>query len=1083
MKKTLAILLATTFLVSTPTTYAQDDDSDPAKIYSALEFRNLGPASASGRISDFAFVPGSKSHYFVSTASGGLWKTTNNGTTWDSVFDSYGSYSIGYVEVDQNNPGTVWVGTGENNSQRSVAFGDGIYKSTDGGNSFENVGLGDSEHIGKILVDPRDSDTVYVAAQGPLWNAGGDRGLYKTTDGGATWNAVLEIDEHTGVNDVVQHSGNPDLLLATSYQRRRHVWVLIDGGPGSGMHRSDDGGATWTKITAGLPGGDLGRIGLGQSPSDPNVVYAVVELLDGGAVYRTDDFGITWNKMSDRGTSSPQYYNELIVDPKNPNRVYLMDTIASVSEDGGRTWRGMSVNAKHVDEHALWIDPDDTNHLIIGNDGGVYESYDQGANWRHMRNLPITQFYRVEVDNEAPFYNIYGGTQDNNSLGVPSRNTHPGIDNSDVTWTLYGDGFQTRVDPTNADIVYSQLQYGLLFRYDRKNGDRVFITPQEDAGEDVYRWNWNSGFIISPHSNTRLYFGAEYLFRSDDGGMSWDKVSGDLTRDLDRNKLEVMGRVWGVDTIAKNASTSMYGSIISISESALTEGLIYVGTDDGLIQITSDGGANWTRVDRVRGVPDMSYVGDLLASSHDANVVYATFDNHKKGDFKPYVYKSTDQGGSWTSITNNLPEKGTVHTIQEDHVDPNLLFVGTEYGIFFTQNGGDTWTQMNSGLPTIAIRDLEIQERENDLVAASFGRGFYVLDDYSPLRVDAATAKEAGTYLYNIKDALLFVEDDRYLGGATGSQGDDFYAADNPPYGAVFSYYLDEGLKTRKDIRQEAEGKIKEDGGDNFYPSWDDLREEDWEEAPVVVFTIRDAQNNVVRRITGPSGAGLHRIAWDLRSFDTSPVNLEGDATPGAFYVSPGQYSVSIAKRHDGAWVELAGPADFNVTYLDNGTFTPDFVALDAFQKSYSELMRVGQGVNSLMNEMLVRINSVKRALMNDPNATADQNDRVRVMDRQLKELEVTLNGDLTITNRNEEGPKSVSDRLFGTYGLIPFVMSQSLSNPTQEVLDSVAVATTEIQDVIARAKALDADLSALEGEIADSAPFTPGRVPELNTN
>ncbi|MEE8294880.1 MAG: glycosyl hydrolase, partial [Sphingomonadales bacterium] len=884
--------------------------------------------------------------------------------------------------------------------------------------------------------------------------------------------------------DVVQHSGNPDLLLATSYQRRRHVWVLIDGGPGSGMHRSDDGGATWTKITAGIPGGDLGRIGLGQSPSNPNIVYAIIELPEGaGAIYRTDDFGVTWNKMSDRGTSSPQYYNELVVDPHNSERVYLMDTIASVSDDGGRNWRGLSTEAKHVDEHALWIDPDDTNHLIIGNDGGVYESYDQGENWRHMRNLPLTQFYRVEVDNEAPFYNIYGGTQDNSSLGVPSRNTHPGIDNSDVTWTLYGDGFQTRVDPTNADIVYSQLQYGLLFRYDRKNGDRVFITPQEDAGEDVYRWNWNSGFIISPHSNTRLYFGAEYLFRSDDGGMSWDKVSGDLTRDLDRNKLEVMDRIWGVDTIAKNASTSMYGSIISISESAITEGLIYVGTDDGLIQITADGGANWTKVDRVKGVPDMSYIGDLLASSHDSNVVYATFDNHKKGDFKPYVYKSTNQGRTWTAITGNLPEKGTVHTIQEDHVDPNLLFVGTEYGIFFSQNGGEDWIQMKSGLPTIAIRDLEIQERENDLVAASFGRGFYVLDDYSPLRVDAATVKEAGNYLYNIKDALLFVEDDRYLGGATGSQGDDFYAAENPSYGAIFSYYMDEGLKTRKDVRQEAEGKIKEEGGDNFYPSWDDLREEDWEEAPVVVFTIRDNENNVVRRITGPSGAGFHRIAWDLRSFDTLPVDLEGDETPGGFYVRPGQYSVSVAKRHDGAWVELTGPADFNVTYLDNGTFSPDFDALYAFQKSYAELMRVGTGVNSLMNEMRVRINNVKRALMNDPDATADQNDRVRVMDRQLKELEVTLNDDLTITNRNEEGPKSVSNRLFGTYGLIPFVMSQSLSNPTEEVMDSVAIATTEIRGVIDRAGALDAAISALEAEINDSAPWTPGQVPEIGTN
>jgi len=1079
MKKFIGLLLSTTLLTSVA--YAADDkkDDDPAAIFSSIELRSIGPGAASGRISDFAFVPGASQVFYVGTASGGVWKTTNNGTTWSPVFDGYGSYSIGDVEVDPKNPATVWVGTGENNSQRSVSYGDGVYKSTDSGGSFTNVGLKESEHIGKILIDPRDTNIVYVAAQGPLWNEGGDRGLYKTSDGGATWERILEIDEHTGVNDVVQNSDNPDMLLATSYQRRRHVWVLIDGGPGSGVHRSTDGGKTWSKITAGLPGGDLGRIGLGQAPSSPNTVYAVVETAEGGGFYRSDDFGVTWNKMSDRGTSSPQYYNEIVVDPYDPNRVYLMDTFESVSEDAGKTWTALSTKAKHVDEHALWIDPANTVHLITGNDGGVYESFDSGQTWRHMRNLPLTQFYRVEVDNAEPFYNVYGGTQDNNSLGVPSRNTHPGIDNSDVTWTLYGDGFQTRVDPEDPNIIYSQLQYGLLFRYDKRNGDRVFITPQEDKGEDVYRWNWNSAFIISPHAPKRLYYGAEYLFRSDDGGMSWAKVSPDLTRDLDRNKLEVMGRVWSVDAVAKNDSTSMYGSIISLSESELQEGLIYVGTDDGLIQITGDGGANWTRIERVKGVPDMSYIGDLFASQHDVNVVFAAFDNHKKGDFKPYVYKSTDQGRSWTSITGNLPERGTVHSIQEDHVNPNLLFAGTEFGIFFSQNGGKTWTQLKSGLPTIAIRDLEIQARENDLVAASFGRGFYVLDDYTPLRVDAASVKEAGTYLFDIKDAWLYPVDDRYLGGATGSQGDDFYFAENPPYGAVFSYYLGESLKTRKAIRQEAEAEVAKEGGDNLYPAWDDLREEDWEEAPVVVFTVRDAAGNAVRRITGPSGEGFHRIAWDLRSFDPSPINLNGE-DEGGFYVRPGEYSVSVAKRHDGQWVEMTGAKTFTVKHLDQGSFPVDFDQLDAFQKRYAELIRVGQGLDKFIEEMEARIKHVKKALVNDPEATPAAGDAVRAIERRLNELKVVLHGDTTITSRNEEGPKSVADRLYGTYGLIPFSMSESVSNVTQEVLDSVEVAAAEIEDVIAAAEALDGELGAIEEELRNSAPWTPGRPPKL---
>jgi len=986
------------------------------------------------------------------------------------------------VEVDATDPSVIWVGTGENNSQRSVAYGDGVYKSIDGGKSFENVGLKDSQHIGKIIIDPRDSDTVYVAAQGPLWNEGGDRGLYKTSDGGETWEKILEIDEHTGVNEVIQNPDNPDLMLATSYQRRRHVWVLIDGGPGSGVHRSNDGGATWSKITDGLPEGDLGRIGLGMAPSDPNIVYAVVETAEGGGIYRSDDFGKTWSQQSDRSTSSPQYYNELVVDPNNPNRVYLMDTYLSVSEDAGRTWRALSTEAKHVDEHALWIDPRDTDHLITGNDGGAYESFDQGAHWRHYRNLPITQFYRVEVDNDFPFYNVYGGTQDNQSLGAPSRNTTVGgIVNTDWVFTLYGDGFQTRVDPENPNIIYSQLQYGLLFRYDKKNGDRVWITPQPDSGEDTYRWNWNSALIISPHDHKRLYFGAEYLFRSDDMGNSWRKVSGDLTRDLDRNKLEVMGRVWSVDAVAKNDSTSIYGSIISLSESPLQENLIYAGTDDGLIQITGDGGETWTRIERVRGVPDMSYVGDLLASPHDVNVVFATFDNHKKGDFKPYLYRSDDQGRSWTSIAGNLPERGTVHTIQQDHVDPNLLFAGTEFGVFFSQNGGKTWTQLKGNFPTIAVRDLEIQERENDLALATFGRGFYILDDYTPLRVDAATVKKSEAYVFEVKDPWLYVENDRFLGGAKSSFGDDFYSADNPPYGAVITYYLKEGLKTKKAVRQEKEAEVKKEGGDNFYPSWGELREEDWEEAPVVVFTIRDSDGNVVRRITGPSTSGVHRIAWDLRTFDMTPVSLNGEDggdEEGGHYVLPGAYTVAMAKRQDGQWMDLSEPVSFTVKPLLQGSFESDLEGLNAFMTDYSELMRQALGADRYMAEIRTRIDHVKKALMNDPEADQAVNTHIRELDRELRELNVLMNGDETITSRNEQAPASIHDRLFGTYGLLPFVLSVSLENPTDEAKESVASARAEFDTLVTRLEALNEALEALEAEIADSAPWTPSRTP-----
>ena len=1086
MRKFSFALAAASSLFFSANVYAQDDgDESPANIFSGLEFRTIGPAVTSGRISDFAVTPGAPHRFFVGTASGGLWKTNNDGITWEPVFDSYGSFSIGAVTMDPKNPGTIWVGTGENNSQRSVAYGDGVYKSIDGGSSFKKLGLDNSEHIGDIIIDPRDSNTVFVAAQGPLWSEGGDRGLYKTSDGGETWRRVLEVDEHTGANEVVQNTDNPDLLIASTYQRRRHVWVLIDGGPGSAIHRSEDSGETWTKVTAGLPEGeDLGRIGLAASPSNPNIVYAIIEAdEDSAGVYRSSDFGVTWEKRSSRKTSSPQYYNEMVVDPDNPDRVYLMDTFLSVSEDGGTTWRALSTEAKHVDEHALWINPDNTDHLITGSDGGVYESYDRGETWRHMKNLPITQFYRVEADNTEPFYYVWGGTQDNSSLGAPSQNTTVGgIVNTDWVFTLFGDGFQTRVDPQNPNIIYSQLQYGLLFRYDKKNGNRVWITPQPDRGELTYRWNWNSALIISPHNNERLYFGAEYLFRSDDMGNSWVKVSPDLTRDLDRNKLEVMDRVWSVDAIAKNDSTSIYGSIISLSESSLQENLIYAGTDDGLIQITEDGGGNWTRIERVRGVPDMSYVGDLLASSHDVNVVYATFDNHKRGDFAPYVYKSTDKGRSWTSITGNLPERGTVHAIQEDYVNPNLLFAGTEFGVFFSQDGGENWTQLKGNIPTIAVRDIEIQKREGDLVLATFGRGFYILDDYSPLRVPATEVEDSKAYMFEVKDPLLFVQDDRWLGGAQASFGDDFYSAENPPYGAVFTYYLKDDLKTRRDTRREAEQKIQEEGGDNPYPSWEELREEDWEEAPVVLLTIRDSGGQVVRRITGPASSGVHRVNWDLLGFLFSPLIIEEDGDgleDGGFYVAPGDYTVTLGQRLDGVWIDLTDPASFTVKPLLNGTFETDLGALSAFLGDYSDLMRRVMGTARFMGETRTRIDHIIAALKADPDADEEVNIRVRDLDIELRELDVLLNGDAAITARNEQARASIMDRVQGTYGILPFVLSASIEAPTAEFVDSLAIGKEEFEALLTRLQALDAALGDIEDEMADSAPWTPGRIPE----
>ena len=706
-----------------------------SSVLSGLKFRNVGPAVTSGRVIDFAVNPENPFEFYVAAASGGVWKTTDNGTNFTPIFDRQSSYSIGCITLDPSNPHTVWVGTGENNGQRSIAYGDGVYRSDDGGKTWKNMGLKNSEHIGKIVVHPDNSDVVYVAAQGPLWASGGDRGLYKTTDGGKTWNKILEISENTGVNEVLLDPRNPDVMYASAWQRRRHVFTFISGGPESAIYKSTDGGENWNKIKNGLPAVDLGRIGLAISPVNPDYVYAIVEASNGkGGFFRSTNRGGSFQKMSGFATSG-NYYQEIIPDPVDVNRVYAMDTWSKVTHDGGKTFVPFGDKNKHVDHHAIWINPKNNNHFMIGCDGGIYTTYNNGKSWRFHANLPITQFYKVALDNASPFYNIYGGTQDNFSLGGPARTTNgAGIVNADWFVTNGGDGFESQADPKDPNIIYAQAQYGWLVRYDKQSGQKVFIQPQPGKDEAAYRWNWDAPLLISPHSNTRLYFAANKLFRSEDRGNTWKAISDDLTRQIDRNKLPVMGTTWSVDAVAKNRSTTIYGNIVALDESPKKEDLIYVGTDDGLIQITENSGESWTKVASFPGVPEKTYVNMLLASQHDENVVYAAFNNHKNGDFKPYLFKSTDKGQSWTSISSNLPTRGSVYSIAEDHENSNLLFAGTEFGLFFSVDGGQKWTQLKAGLPTIAIRDIAIQRRENDLVLASFGRGFYVLDDYSPLR-------------------------------------------------------------------------------------------------------------------------------------------------------------------------------------------------------------------------------------------------------------------------------------------------------------------------------------------------------------
>jgi len=1056
-----------------------------AATFKGLVFRSLGPALTSGRIGDLAVDPQHPKRYFVGVCSGNVWKTENDGTTFEPVFDHYGSYSIGCVTLDPSNSHVVWVGTGENNSQRSVAYGDGVYKSIDGGKNFKNMGLKESEHIGMIRVDPRNSQVVFVAAQGPLWNSGGDRGLYRSTDGGENWDRVLFVDDDTGVNEVHFDPRNPDVIYATTYQRRRHVWVLLDGGPGSGIYKSVDGGNNWTLLTNGIPDVDKGRIGLAISPANPDMVYAIIEAQDRkGGFFRSTDAGATWKRMSSHMSSSPQYYNEIVCDPKDPDRVYSLDTFMQVSEDGGKTFSRVPGKFKHVDNHVLWIDPTDTDHMRVGCDGGLYETWDRAQTWLFRANLPVTQFYKIAIDNDAPFYHVYGGTQDNNTIGGPTRtNSASGIHNYDWFITLGGDGFGPAVDPEDPDIVYSQWQYGNLARYDRRSGEIQDIQPQPENGE-VLKWNWSSALVISPHNSRRLYYGANKLFRSDDRGDSWVKVSGDLTRQIDRNKLPVMERVWSVDAVAKNNSTSFYGTIVSLDESPLQEGLLYVGTDDGLIQVSEDGGGHWRKQEDFAKVPPMSYVSDIVASLHDAGTVYASFDNHKKGDFAPYMLKSTDRGKSWKNISGDLPARGSVYAIAQDHVKPDLLFVGTEFGVFFTVDGGQHWVQLKGGIPTIACRDLAIQRRENDLVVGTMGRGFYVLDDYSLLREVSEETVQREAALFPVKDAWFYHLSTPLGGEGKSSLGDAFFVAENPPFGAVFSYYLKDGYKSLRDARREKEKKVEKDGGDNFYPPWEELRKEDEEHSPETILVIRDDKQRVVRRIPGETGKGIHRSAWDLRYPAPNPASTKNWKAPDPWThapqgppVLPGSYTVQLYKRLEGKTGALGDPIPFEVKPLNLAKLpAKNKSAALAFREDTANLRRAVMGAQASVGEAQNRIDHLRVAVRDTPAAEESMVDELDRIETDLHRIRTILNGDHVISSRSEATTPGLTQRV----GRAAWGWNNS-SAPTKSQRQNVEIAREEFRKEVLPVlkRILETELPAFEARLEKlGGPWTPGRVP-----
>ncbi|MCC6817648.1 MAG: glycosyl hydrolase [Bacteroidia bacterium] len=1042
-------------------------------VANAMQFRSIGPAVTSGRIGDLCVNPNNKSQWYVVAASGGVWKTDNSGTTFQSVFDSYGSYSIGCITMDPNNSNLLWLGTGENNNQRSVGYGDGIYKTEDGGKSWKNMGLKTSEHIGMIAVDPNNSNIVYVAAYGPLWSSGGERGIYKTIDGGINWTRILNVSENTGFNEIHIVPGKSNVLYATAHQRRRHEWTYLGGGPESAIYSSTDGGINWKKLEGGLPKGDLGRISVAIPQGNTDIVYALIEATENGGFYKSSDRGASWTKQSGH-TTAGNYYCEIFADPINPDKIYSMNTWAMVSIDGGKTFKGLGEKNKHVDNHVIWVDKDFPAHYLMGCDGGLYETWDAAGTWDFKANIPVTQFYRVTVDNSKPFYYIYGGTQDNNTLGGPSRTiSSSGIHNLDWFVTVGGDGFKTVVDPKDPDIVYSQWQYGGLVRYNRKTGEAIDIKPQEGKGDAANRFNWDAPIVLSQHDNKTLYFASQFIYKSTDMGSSWKIISPDLSRGIDRNKLPVMGKIWSVDAVAKNQSTSIYGNVTAFAESPKNAQLLYAGTDDGLIQVSSDGGKSWIRIDNIIGIPKQCLVQNIYASKNNVNEAWAIFNNHRNGDFKPYLVKSIDQGKSWQIMTCNLPERGSLYCLAEDYINPELLFAGTEFGVFTSIDAGKTWEKLGN-LPTVCVREIVIQERENDLVLATFGRGFYVLDDYSALqhfkniRIDLETKPAS---IFPIKPGLVFVPSTPLGHKGKSFQGASLYTAENPSLGAVINYYIRDEYKTLKEIRKSKEEQQEND----YYPSIDSLRIEDQEPETYLLIIIKDVKGNIIRQYKRSPKKGMNRLVWDGYLEKTSPVSFytpdpdnpyEGD-DHGAMAL-PGDYQVSIQLVKSSKIQDLCGPINFKLVSFNSNTGD------ESFNQELSEFRRVVTGVNNYCSELANKVRYVKQ----NSHQINDQEtlDLLAAIDLKIRAFNLLMYGDGSRSSREFE----TLPGLIGSLEGIVYNLWATSQAPTGTYINRLAELKLEFNAVYQIAKELNVLLEALDKQLdKNKFPYTPGRLPE----
>ncbi|MDX1493905.1 MAG: hypothetical protein R3253_07605, partial [Longimicrobiales bacterium] len=963
----IAAAFSTTAVLATSPASTSAQTPDLSTTLSRVDYREIGPALMGGRIADLAVVESRPQVFFVGTASGGLWKTENHGTSFTPLFDDQPTSSIGAVEVDQSNPNLVWVGTGEPQNRQSSPWGNGVYKSTDGGKTWQHMGLEETKHIGRMIIHPRDPDIVYVAAVGDLWSANPERGVYRTTDAGETWERILYIDDDTGAIDLVMDPADPKTLFAAMYQRRRTGFGFNGGGPGSGIYRTVDGGESWEELTEGLPEGDKGRIGLDVFRKNGNLVYALVEADarsagrgfgggggDDSGLYRSTDRGDTWEKISDTNPR-PMYYSQVRIDPTDADRIYVLGSSLMVSDDGGETFRSDGADQIHVDHHDLWIDPADPDHLIIGSDGGVSASWDGTANWRMYDMMALGQFYTIAYDMRTPYY-VCGGLQDNDPWCGPSntRSFH-GIRHDDWYETAYGDGFWTVVDPTDSTIVYSESQGGNMVRYDLNTGEKTPMRPIEgprangDTAKD-YRFNWNSPLLISRHDPRVIYLGANYLMRSPDRGMSWEEVGGvDLTKQIDRDTLSIMGVPGSEPMMSIHDGISSYGNLTVVGESHFTPDVIYVGTDDGNVQVTRDYGETWTNVvGNIPGLPARTYVSRLTPSHHVPGRVYATFDGHRNGDFAPYVYVSENYGQSWRRIDDGLPDGWSVNVIAEHHNAPNLLFVGNEVGVYVSIDRGESWTRLEGDLPTVPVDDIAIHPRANDMIVGTHGRSAWIMDDLTALENLSYEVMAQDVHLFPVQDRIMWAQegDWPFLGWQ--------YAGENPPRASRIRYYLREAASVTADADRD-DGQAGENGGAGASRA---QGTGDGSEGAVTL-TITNTGGEVVRTLEGDTGAGLHEVLWDWRWDAPYEPEARGGGGGGGFgggapqgpVALPGTYTVTLSAAGATQSTDLTIEADPRrpMTMADRMARQDALMSLHRLAKPVYE---TGQAISRLEEQM-----------------------------------------------------------------------------------------------------------------------------------